>query len=45
MSVNKETFLIIGCDIKSCLSDRFEDWYWTKDGEKYYDYQTRLYYS
>lgn len=41
MSVNKETFLIIGCDIKDCLTEKFEDWYWSKDGEKYHDYQRK----
>lgn len=41
MSVNKEIFLIIGCDIKDYLSDKFKDWYWTKDGEKYHDYKTK----
>lgn len=38
MSINKKTFLILGCDIKDCKTDKFEDWYWSEEGEKWQYY-------
>lgn len=35
MSVSEEVFLIVGCDIKDCVTDKFEDWYWSDEGERY----------
>lgn len=40
MSVSKETFLIVGCDIKDRLTDKFEDWYWSEEGEKWHCFAT-----
>lgn len=39
MSVNAEVFLIIGLDVEPYLMDKFKDWKWTKEGEKYTDYR------
>lgn len=39
MSVSKEVFLIVGCDIKDCLTDRYKDWKWSEEGERYHCFQ------
>lgn len=35
MSVSEEVFLIVGCDIKDCVTDKFKDWRWSDEGEEY----------
>ena len=41
MSIKEENFLIIGCDIKDCLTDRFFDWCLSDEGDKYECYQKK----
>lgn len=45
MSVSKETFLIVGCDIKDRLTDKFEDWYWSEEGENGIALQQKVIYK
>lgn len=35
MSVNKDFYVICGYDITGCETDKFDDWHWTDDGEKF----------
>lgn len=41
MSVSKETYLIAGYDLTGFETDKFDDWKYTNDGEKYTCNQTR----
>lgn len=38
MSVDAEAYLIVGLNVKPYLTEKFEDWKWTDDGEKFTDY-------
>lgn len=40
MSVNAEVYLIVGLDVEPYLTEKFDDWKWTEEGEKYTDYCT-----
>ena len=33
MSVNKNYYVIVGYDLTSCKTDKYEDWKWTDEGE------------
>jgi hypothetical protein len=39
MSVNKNYYVIAGYDLTNLKTDKFEDWRWTDDGEKWLCYQ------
>lgn len=40
MSVNCEIFLILGCDVDNYITEKYEEWRWSEEGERYTEYQT-----
>lgn len=41
MSVNKNYYVIAGYDLTGWDTDKFKDWKWTDEGERYTCYQTK----
>ncbi len=40
MSMNKNYYVIAGYDLTALKTDKYEDWRWTDDGEKWLCYQS-----
>lgn len=40
MSMNKNYYAIVGCDLTGFVTDKYEEWQSTEDGEKYTCYQS-----
>lgn len=43
MSINKDYYVIAGYDLAGQKTERFEDWKWTEEGEKFTSYQRKGY--
>ena len=43
MSVSREYYVIAGFDLTGLDTDKFDDWKWTNEGEKYFCNQTKGY--
>lgn len=41
MSINKNYYVIAGYDLTGLQTDKFSDWRWSDDGEKWLCYQTK----
>lgn len=41
MSVNKNYYVIAGYDLTGCTTDKFEDWRWSDEGEKWFCYKRK----
>lgn len=41
MSINKNYYVIAGYDLTGWDTDKFKDWKWTDEGERYTCYQTK----
>jgi hypothetical protein len=41
MSICKNYYVISGYDLTGYETDKFDDWKWTNDGEKYHCYQSK----
>jgi hypothetical protein len=41
MSISKNYYVIAGYDLTDLKTDKFEDWRWSDDGEKWLCYQTK----
>lgn len=39
MSTNCEIFLILGCDVDNYITEKYEEWRWSEEGERYTEYQ------
>lgn len=35
MSVNKDYYVIAGYDLTGCNTEKYDDWKWTEEGERY----------
>lgn len=40
MSVYSQIFLIIGCDVKDFVTEKYKEWRDSEEGERYTEYQT-----
>lgn len=36
MSINRNYYVIAGYDVTTAVTDKYKDWQWTDDGEKYF---------
>ena len=43
MSVDRDYYVIAGYDLTDLDTDKFDDWKWTDEGEKYFCYQRKGY--
>ena len=43
MSISREYYAIAGYDLTGWDTDKYEDWKWTNEGEKYLSYQRKGY--
>ena len=43
MSVDRNYYLIAGYDLTAYKTDKYDDWRWTDDGERYTSYQRKGY--
>ena len=41
MSISRNYYVIAGYDLTGWDTDKYEDWKWTDEGEKYLDYQSK----
>ena len=41
MSMNKNYYVIIGYDLTGFKTDKYDDWKWTDEGQKYLCYQSK----
>ena len=43
MSIDRDYYLIAGYDLTAYKTDKYDDWCWTNDGERYRAYQKKGY--
>ena len=43
MSINRSYYVIAGFDLTDYKTDKYDDWRWTEDGERYTTYQRKGY--
>ena len=41
MSISRDYYVIVGYDLTGFATDKFEDWKWSDEGEKYLCYQRK----